>query len=392
MSTKTKYFSSAMVGSPVLNGVIGSLIPVLDACLVTGFGLKSVDSLVVAGGVATMNFGAGHSFAPDCVALIEGVSPVALAGEKRIITTTTNTATFDATGVSDQTATGSITAKVAPAGFEKIFSSTNNAAYKSKSIESSGCILRVADTGTKNAYIVGYEAMSDVDTGVGRFPSITQFAAEGLYVSKSNTADAVSRRWHIFADDRAFYFFTHHVLATDYECQNFFFGDINSIKSNDPYACVIRCSTSDTTGQASNTISDMSYSNGDFGVPTHSFAARAATGLGGSQIVANVAEASSGMPRSGVFGNNTGFVYPSPVTNGLMLARVCVMNITEGLRGYFPGIMLAPQYVSTTFSTGDVVTGTGTMVGKSLKVVKNGNNQAPTQGVNFIAHTADWRE
>ena len=49
-------------GAPSINGLAGSWIPVLDACLVDGYNSIIPDSLVVAGGIATLTRGAGHNF------------------------------------------------------------------------------------------------------------------------------------------------------------------------------------------------------------------------------------------------------------------------------------------------------------------------------------------
>ncbi|MDD2610647.1 MAG: hypothetical protein PHX60_13355 [Giesbergeria sp.] len=199
--TSVKHFHSAMNGAPVLNGVAGSIIAVLEACLVTGLGLQSVATLVVSGGVATANFASGHSFEPDTIALIDGAAPAGLNGEKRIISTTTNSVTFAAPGISDQTATGTITAKLAPAGWEKAFSGTNLAAFRSLAVESTRMFLRVDDTGTTNARVVGYESMSDINTGTGPFPTTTQISGGGWW-PKANAANATARAWTVIADSK----------------------------------------------------------------------------------------------------------------------------------------------------------------------------------------------
>jgi hypothetical protein len=122
-----KYFHSNMPGAPVLSGTAGALIAILDACLKDGFGLKTVDSLVIAGGVATMTISTGMTFEQDAVVQVAGITggAAALNGDRRLLSIAGNTATFDATGVSDQTATGSITAKVSPLGWAKPFTGTN---------------------------------------------------------------------------------------------------------------------------------------------------------------------------------------------------------------------------------------------------------------------------
>ena len=49
-----KYFESTDAGAPTLNNAVGSMIAVLDACLITGYNSKSVASITVASGVATV--------------------------------------------------------------------------------------------------------------------------------------------------------------------------------------------------------------------------------------------------------------------------------------------------------------------------------------------------
>ena len=100
VDTSVKFFSSTQAGAPVLNGTAGALKALLDACLVDGFGLKSVVSLVVASGVATITVTGGHGFLPDGVMLVAGAATAALNGEQKVTAIGTNTASF-ATAVAD---------------------------------------------------------------------------------------------------------------------------------------------------------------------------------------------------------------------------------------------------------------------------------------------------
>src|ERR1700740_2942620 len=118
--TSVKYFDSTMIGGPVLSGTVGSIIGILDACLVNGFGQVTLDSLVVSGGVATATRAAGHSHVKDGVAFIAGSSIALLNGEQKVTAVTATTFQF-ATTAADGTATGTITSKVAPAGWVKAF-------------------------------------------------------------------------------------------------------------------------------------------------------------------------------------------------------------------------------------------------------------------------------
>ncbi|WP_289241720.1 hypothetical protein [Delftia sp.] len=73
VDTSVKHFLSTMYGAPCSPGRPGgSKIAVLDACLVTGFGLRAATRITVAAGVATVEFSVGASQppTPDSVLLI----------------------------------------------------------------------------------------------------------------------------------------------------------------------------------------------------------------------------------------------------------------------------------------------------------------------------------
>ena len=84
MSIPVKFIDSASAtpGTPVLTGQVGSLIALLDALLINGFGSITLTSLVVAGGVATATATA-HGFPVNSVLFLAGATPSGLNGEKR---------------------------------------------------------------------------------------------------------------------------------------------------------------------------------------------------------------------------------------------------------------------------------------------------------------------
>lgn len=224
------WYTSAMAGAVQLPGQSGKMIEVIDSCLISGFGSKTLSSLVVASGVATATVSAGHEFLDDAVVLVAGATPSGLNGKKRITVVNSTTFTFDATGISDQTATGTITAKMAPPGsWSKAYSGTNKAAYQSTSIGATGHYLRIDDSPAQYPTLIVYETMSDVDTGTG--PSTGSH-----WFCKSSQADATACPWVLFADDRAFYLFVANYVgggALHYGAM--FFGDIVPVLSTDAY-------------------------------------------------------------------------------------------------------------------------------------------------------------
>lgn len=389
--TTVKHFHSAMSGAPTLNGVAGSLIAVLDACLVDGFGLKTADSVTVSGGIGTANFSTGHSFEPDVIALVSGATPSGLNGEKRMLTTATNTVTFDATDIADGAATGTITFKVAPAGWAKAFSGTNLAAYRSNDVTGSRMFLRVVDTGTTNARVIGYESMSDVNTGVRGFPLESQLAGGG-YWPKANSANATARAWTVIADGNSFYLHMNTSAgSTGMSGHVWGFGDFDSYKSGDPFACYLNAHSVDaasSTSQASESMEDWANN------PTVSMPAvpRSFTGLGGSVRCATIGEfAMTSSGTSGSLANAATPTYPNGANNGLILSKKLIIESAFTLRGRYRGLLLCPQNCHKAFNWRDKVAGQGDMAGRKLLAVKCGSPASnSSQGVVFFDITGPW--
>ena len=390
MTTKTKLISSLMPGAPALSGTPSAMLAVLEAALSTGFGLVPVTALSVTDGIATLTLPMGHSMIPDCVALIAGATPAGLNGEKRIVSTSANSATFAATGILSGAATGSITVKVAPLGWAKSFTGTNVASYKMTNPEGTGFTLRVDDTDTTAARVRGYETMADVATGTGLFPSLAQMPGSGLYWSKSATADATARAWYVIGDSQGFALFVNNYGVSS-AFQSFYFGDFLSRKSNDPYACVIRGHTSNQSASQSVLSEDLAYADSS-GAANGMYVARAANTLGGAVNAFSCPTLTIGLPLQHITGA-TGWSYPSLVDNGLTICPLMLTSQVTGYRGYLPGISASPQLTAPHFSTGDPVEGTGSMTGKKVMAIKigaataNGNQQ----GVLFVDPISDWR-
>ena len=388
--TTVKHFHSAMVGAPVLSGTAGSLIAVLDACLVTGFALKSAESLTVAGGIATLTISTGHSFEPDTIALIAGATPAGLNGEKRVLTTSTNTITFAATGIADGAATGTITAKLAPAGFAKEFAGTNLAAYRAISPESTRMFLRVDDTGTTNARVVGYEDMSDVNTGVGPFPSAPQLSGGGWW-PKANAANATARGWTLVADSKGFYLHLHTSSGTQGLSGCIWaFGDFASFKSGDAYACTLQCSPNDVATASSSNTSATEYCSSSSPVQG-AYLPRSFTTLGGSVAATHAASEYMANGVSGVSAAPAAPSYPNGPDNGLVLSPKLILEPSVCRRGRYRGFYVVPQNCHTAFTWREKLDGQGDLLGRKLMVIKCGSSAGTSsQGVVFIDITGPW--
>ena len=388
-STSVKFFHSAMPGAPVLSGTAGSLISVLDL-LVTGMGLKLADSLVVVNGVATLTFSSGHSFEAHAVALVAGATPAALNGGRRILAATPNTATFAAPGVPDGAATGSITAKLAGAGWEKAFTGTNLAAYRSTHLSSTRMFLHVDDAAAASARVVGFESMSDVSTGMGPFPSAVQIS-QGGYWPKSNVAGPAARAWTLIADSRGFVLHTHAGASSGLSGSVWGFGDLAADRSGDAYACVLQCSSSDVSAGSSSAASAMEYAAANGG--GSSFMPRSFTAVGSAVNGGNGCEAyvtaSSG--PAGSFSNPMVPVYPNPADNSLVFTRKIVYEPNVSRRGAFRGLLFPAQNCHAAFAWRDVIDGQDELSGRKLMAIKCGGPAGTSsQGVLFVDLTGPW--
>lgn len=182
-STDIKFYVHTNNNAPQLQNAYGSMINVLDACLVNGINIGTISSLTASGNTVTATFGAAHNLMQYQVIKITGAAQSEFNSEHRILTIPDSSSiTFElAAAPSVTTATGTISASLPPLGWEKPFSSTNEtgggkAAYRSLNLLlPSRPFLRVVDeldlvytaTYAKYAKVGIVEDMTDIDTMLG---------------------------------------------------------------------------------------------------------------------------------------------------------------------------------------------------------------------------------
>lgn len=385
--TTVKYFHSGMLGAPAMNGVAAALIAVLDACLVNGFSSQTADSVAIASGVGTVNRASGHPFEVGVVAALAGatVTGGSINGQHRVLSIGATSWTFDATGLPDQSATGTITQKVAAAGWAKTFTGTNLAAYKSVDVAATGCLMRVDDAGTTNARVVGYASMTDVNTGLLPFPTAAQVSG-GCFWVKSSTADATLRSWVLVGDQRGFTMFVNYGGATS--SITMAFGDFESKRPSDAFGCQL-CAPSNSIAGNTNTSLDLAYINSVSA--QEQWAPRGVAGVGSAVQLRRSAVVPCGT-ASGVFSGSTSsaFVaYPNLADNGFYVSPMTLAEFSASnycLRGLMPGVYFSAQAIGTAvFATRDKVSGITALPGRSLMALVNGT------GPLFVDITGPWR-
>ena len=387
----TKLYHSAMLGAPVLSGTAGALREALKSCAVTGFGLRTAASLVVAGGVATLTLSTDVANAQlvNTVVLVDGVAApmAALNGEQRV-TAASNTTLQFATAVADGTATGTITIKTAPAGWQSLFDGTltNVLALKPSVPEATGCVLRVDDTGTINARVRAYEAMTDISSGVGVTPLESQCSG-GLWWPKSGTANATARSWFVVADGRGVYLAVAPQGADRYTL--IYAGDAASLKSGDAYGFAITGNQADQTAITTAPDGCCGYSHRS--ARTGAYLVRAYTAIGQAIAAQRIGSHHNGATAD-VYAGSAGYsygTYPNGPNNGLLTGALEL--VATGIRGTLPGLLHPVQDCGNAFASGAVVDGTDDLAGRKLLALRVAPpSGSSTPGTVFIDITGPW--
>ncbi len=392
--TSVKYFHSEMPGAPVLNGTPGALISVLDACIVNGWGLITADSVTITDNVATFARAAGVTFEVGQVVIVAGATVIggSINGEQRVTAVTANSWSFAVVGVANQIATGTVTAKVASAGWNKPYTSTNKAAYKPNDVTATGCLLRIDDTATTTARLVGYESMTGIDSGMGKFPTDAQING-GVFWLKSNQANISPRKWMIVSDGRLIYVIIFYTNDSPKLASVVVFGDPITTKSGDAFGCILSGESSDRSVYAPNSSDCLGYSSANTAVQL--YCARSYTGLGSAiSLYKSFPVTLVTMPNywSGGVANAPSF--PNPTNGGLYVAPYYLTeSINYCLRGVFPGMWPSSMNIAPgTFSAKDKITGVVGLPGRTLIVATvYGSGNAPYSTPLFFDITGPWR-
>ena len=377
-------FDSTMAGAPVMPGTVGALKSVLKACFIDGFGATAVQSIVVAAGVATLNFASAHPLKEASVAEVSGASMGALNGKKKVLTSLTYSVTFAAPGAADGTYTGTISAKVAAVGWTELFPGTANViALKPSVPEATGAVLRVDDTGTTASYVSCYTSMDDINTGADRCPNTTQ-AAAGLPWWKSTVASSAARSWRIVADERIAYVFLNPGTYANHH--GMVFGDFKSVLGVDPYGCLINGASS-PNNQATSDVGFINHSTG-FGAGLYCYIPKDSTGVGAPSPIRKSARNFIAEIYSGA--TSASLPFPNRRDNSLRFSEVELIG-ADGICGTLPGIYVVPQNIIGIFSNGEILRGQGAFAGRKLMAVQLGDPSVPTtSGVVFVDVTDSW--
>lgn len=217
-------------GATTVNAAtVGSFLTMFRACMVDGYNSKTI-TITRASATATAACTA-HGFVAGQTVLISGATETGYNGEFRVLTAATDDFTFEVTGSPATPATGTITCKVAPAGWTEVYTGTNVAAFRSSTTGGTGCYVEISDTintvGVYPVTITAYSAMTALSTGSNATAPV--YAARRPRNSGSDNC-----QWVLVADAHTFYVMGRGAVSTTYMLAGA--GDIEPLVGGDVYA------------------------------------------------------------------------------------------------------------------------------------------------------------
>lgn len=396
VDTSVKFMYADMAGAPVLGGVAGSLIAVLDAFLISGFGAKAADSGTISGGVCRLNFSSGVSpVDKNAVIVVSGATPTDLNGEQKVTNFSTSWVEF-ATALPDGAVTGTVSFKMAPLGWEKVFSKTNVAVYRPTDPAGTRPYIRVDDTSTTIARVTMYESMTDVDTGFNMAPAAATVSG-GYYWWKRLSAGATGAQYALVGDGRgAFVGLMPNQNVGAMGSGAFtvcYAGDLTSYRSGDAYCALLTGGNSTANVSGNNSVYGSVFVSEPASTRT---VMRRANGIGSAQTCDRTAYGATISGNNGAFGPA-----PATVNAALYMTPVVVSDggtlATNGPRGELPGALCSIQTgVPGALGVGvGQIPGTGIYAGKTLlrmHIDIRIDGTAGQPGTGFIDITGPWRE
>lgn len=378
-----RVYRSTDFSAPQLSGQVGTLLAVLDACLVNGFGANTITSLTQSGGVATATTNVPHQFTGSPKVLIAGAASSDYNVEATITITGASTFTYPVNPAAPGTAGGAPTCKIAGSGWTKPFpDGTYVAAYKQPA-GSNGFYLRVDDNSSATvARGQAYETMTNVSSGLTPFPTSAQLAG-GVHIVKSDVASSATRPWMLVCNGPFFVLFiAHDNNATWTNGNGTGFGDIKTYKAGgaDPYGTTIVGNTAGSYANHSMQVLSTNISNVS---PGH-WVARSYSGIGGAIAVSKTSDNAKAQGVSVV--GSGGIPYPSAIDGGLYVTPLWLSEASPTLapRGELPGLW-NPLH-SRPLAHGDIWTpSSGSLVGKTFEAVNLFSN-----GQIFVETSDTW--
>ena len=207
----------------------------------------------------------------------------------------------------------------------------------------------------KEARARGYVTMSAWNAGTEPFPTVAQ-AANGLFIRKSASLDAVQRNWLAFADEATVYLFVESDPGTTGYIP-YWFGAFASWKANDAYASFIAGRIVENTNSI--TTTQMLHHQVEGSNPSYNFAyaPRSFSGVGSSVgLSQNSHPLLARHYGAARLIGSSGAPYPNPADGGLLLSPIFLtesFNVRGQHRGFWDICHAKPVVHGDTWSAVD---------------------------------------
>ena len=277
------------------------------------------------------------------------------------------------------------------AGWTEVFTGTNVAVFRAPS--GNMRYLRVDDSAILEMRLVGYESMSDVNTGTDPFPTAGQVSG-GLFCRKSAGSDATQRPWIAYASDTAFYFFifanSTSLGATTSGDAFLAFGDFTSYFPGDAFnSFIIAAGATGATASRGAQKGNPTAATFITSMAGH-YTPRLYTQIGAAARFAKTNRDLLGASSTVLSGPASSGSYPDPIIGGLLMSPLEVWEEpTTGVfvrRGKLPGLWAAHH--NSPIAHTDTFSGTGALSGKSFRALTCYNSTSVGQMI--VERTSPW--
>lgn len=363
------WMHSGQLGATVLNALgsapNGRMLQMLDACLVDGFNIQTVSSVVINGSDIVLTFGLPHGYALKQKITVSGSDDPLLNGSHRIISQTTDTVTLKISGVTNTA--GIVNTKVSPLGFESVIGNTKPLirGYRSKDPTSTKTILHLdmsypagagyhSTSPARRAMVTACTGINEAGAPIGDYFAAVNnkptningslFWHEARMQAKTLLVNStVPLSWVIVGNGKYFYYFPSW-YPSDHQLRDFYaFGDMDKLGVNDQHCCILKAGET-----ADDAISNVYFSFNGGSISTYEDASRR-TGYFIGNSSGSTSPTATSIGYAGMSANYLGSGYTpqagyqsiNAITASLMLVPAYAYT-PAGIRARMPRLMILP--------------------------------------------------
>jgi len=229
-----KWFNESMQGaSQTGDNDAGTMIALLKACLVDGFGALAPETIVFDSETAwaKASFSAGHSYLKHSIISCSGSIPTEYNGEHRVMQVTTNDMWFELDSEPATGATGSLEIKIAPLGWEITHQNTEQNIIIFKPAGNLGNVSLRVDNSPYSGWSGTYARLMKVET-VENVTDVNTYELikEHIWPASGKYSD---HKWDLVGDSRIIFFMPEYGTAKNQA--GFYAGYIDTIRPGDNY-------------------------------------------------------------------------------------------------------------------------------------------------------------